>query len=283
MIPQFFKTLVKRSFRLAGLDVRRADLSTHSMDARNSLAEVLQHTKAIGFYPATVIDIGAAYGAFTRQCFELFPEAKKYMLVEPLIEYKPFLEAVARSIRQAEYILAAAAAAEGESVINVHPDFEGSSLYLEVEEGSHVNGVPRTVPAVTLDRLIKNRHVHAPFLVKVDVQGAELDVLRGAEEALRDTEYVLLEVSFFKFFKGGPEVYDVITFMKSRGFVPYDICGLQYRPLDNALSQVDVAFVKEAGMFRKHHHYATPIQRERQNRRFASAMRNLSKEERSNG
>jgi FkbM family methyltransferase len=283
MIPHFFKTLVKQSFRLVGLEVRRAGPSTQDTSARSSLSEVLKHARAIGFRPATVIDVGAAYGTFTRQCFEAFPEAKRFILVEPLIEYEPFLQAVARLVPRAEYVMAVAAAAEGEAVINVHPDYVGSSLYLEVEEGTNVNGVPRTVPAVTLDRLAKNGKEHAPFLLKVDVQGAEMDVLQGAEEMLRQTQFIMLEVSFFKFFKGGPEISDIITFMKSRGFVPYDICGLQYRPLDNALSQVDITFVQEAGIFRQHHYYATPIQRERQNRQFAAVLRNLSKKERSNG
>lgn len=45
--------------------------------------------------------------------------------------------------------------------------------------------------------------------------------------------------------------------MQSRGWVAYDIAGLQYRPLDNALSQVDNAFVKEHGLLRKHQFCAT--------------------------
>jgi hypothetical protein len=63
--------------------------------------------------------------------------------------------------------------------------------------------------------------------------------------------------------------------MKNRGFVAYDISGLQYRPLDNALSQVDIAFVKEDGLFRQRHFYATPEQREAQNRRIHTQMEEL--------
>jgi hypothetical protein len=46
--------------------------------------------------------------------------------------------------------------------------------------------------------------------------------------------------------------------MKDRGFVVYDICGFVQRPLDGALAQVDLAFVKENGHFRKCHDYAAP-------------------------
>jgi hypothetical protein len=63
--------------------------------------------------------------------------------------------------------------------------------------------------------------------------------------------------------------------MKSLGFVANDISELQYRPLDNALSQVDIAFVKERGLFRQRHFYATPEQRETQNRRIRIHMEEL--------
>jgi hypothetical protein len=91
-------------------------------------------------------------------------------------------------------------------------------------------------------------------------------VLAGATETLRAAEYVVLEVSFFEFFRGGPLFHDVLAFMQARGFVAYDIFGFQYRPLDGALSQADVAFVRERGAFRQHHFYATREQREAQDR-----------------
>lgn len=53
-----------------------------------------------------------------------------------------------------------------------------------------------------------------------------------------------------------PEFYDVVTYMKDRHFAVYDVIGGVYRKLDNALSQVDLAFVKEAGVFRQSHAWA---------------------------
>jgi hypothetical protein len=108
--------------------------------------------------------------------------------------------------------------------------------------------------------------LQAPFLLKLDVQGAELDVLRGAEALLQQADYALLEVSFFEFFAGGPQFADVIAFMQARGFAAYDISGLQYRPLDGALSQADISFVRATGMFRQQHFYATREQREQQDK-----------------
>jgi hypothetical protein len=52
-----------------------------------------------------------------------------------------------------------------------------------------------------------------------------------------------------------------MSFMHERGFDPYDLVGHSYRPIDRALAQVDIAFVKRDGPLRSHHSYATPEQR----------------------
>jgi len=277
--PASLKRILTKPLALAGLELRRSHVPAASAcHRRGSLSGLLHHSKDVGLSPATVIDVGAAYGDFTVECHRVFPDAN-YILVEPLEEYRPFLEAVSSSVTKAQYVLAAASAQTGELVINVHPDLVGSSSYLE-DENSNVNGVPRTVPAIALDSLVDDRGAIPPFLLKIDVQGAELDVLSGGESLLQSAEYVLLEVSFFEFFTGGPQFHDVVRFMDSRGFAAYDISDLQYRPLDNALSQVDIAFVKQKGFFREHHQYATPGQREEQNRVFTLRMREVPKAER---
>lgn len=280
MISHLLKRMIKQSFNSLGLEVYRKhekrDISSsqHS-HPRSSRLGVLHHARNMGLSFPTIIDVGAAYGQFTLQCANLFPDAK-YILVEPLEEYIPFLKEVTRSIRNARVVSAAATSQSGEVLINVHPDFTGSSLYLE-DEDSNVNGGPRPVRSIALDSLLQDATNKPPFLLKIDVQGAELDVLLGAEGIVQGAEYILLEVSFFPFFTGGPLFHDVLSFMRSRGFVVYDIFDLQYRPLDNALSQADIVFVKEGGLLRRHHFYATREQRERQSTHFELQRRELVK------
>ena len=72
-----------------------------------------------------------------------------------------------------------------------------------------------------------------------------------------------MEVSFFRFHEHEPDVFEVISYMKERGFVIYDLFEGHNRPIDNALAQRDVLFVKENGRFRNTHHWATPEQRRR--------------------
>lgn len=267
------KTLVKHLMWLLGFEIRRRSMGSHECTGpdRGSIEGSLRQVCNQGFMPETVIDVGAALGTFSLSCHTVFPNAQ-YVLVEPLEEYIPSLRKVTHAIARASYDIAVASTTGGTASLNVHHDLVGSSLFQEMEEGTEVNGVQREVPSVTLDHLVVEKKARPPYLLKIDVQGAELNVLLGGKTTLKGTEYVVLEVSCFEFFQHGPQFGEVVAFMESNGFVPYDIFGLQYRPLDNALSQVDVVFVKKTGRFRKYHYYATPAQRQEQNHKFRSHL-----------
>lgn len=209
--------------------------------------------------PATLIDVGAATG--TPALYENFPDAR-LLMIEPLAENESRLRDLACSLPDGHYIMAAATSTRGEVAINVHPDLDGSSLLRE-GEGSDVDGVLRTVASRTVDEICQTLDCRPPYLVKVDVQGAELEVLRGAEAVLAEAELVILEVVLYDFFDRGARVTEVIDFMAERGFAVYDLMDPGYRPLDGALSQIDVAFARENGVLRRRHVFASPEQRSR--------------------
>ncbi len=257
-----------------GLEIRRKRAEVPAVVARASLRGALRQLSGLGFKPATVIDVGVA--TQTLELYEEFRDAR-LLLIEPLAEFEPFLRKTCASYR-AQYVLAAAGEAPGTATINVHPDKDGSSLLKEVE-GASVDGVPREVPVVTLDQVCAEKGLAGPYLIKVDVQGAELRVLAGAERTLRETEAVILEVTLFGTMIGGPQVYDVAARMKQYGFVAYDMWGHNYRPFDGALCQLDMAFVREQGRFRESHVFATPGQRQQQWRDTEGYLASLSAKE----
>jgi hypothetical protein len=92
--------------------------------------------------------------------------------------------------------------------------------------------------------------------MKLDVQGYELEVLKGGDKILPNTEAVILEVSLLDIHKNVPLLRDVVNFMYDYGFVAYDICSVSARrPLDRALWQTDLLFVKENSKFRQNKSY----------------------------
>jgi FkbM family methyltransferase len=243
----------------AGFDLVRRD--------EGSLARLA----AAGIEPRSVLDVGAALGDWSRACAAVFPAAH-YVLVEPLAEFRPSLDATAAAIRSALIVEAAVGEAVGKRMINVHPDLVGSSLLRE-REGEHVDGTPRPVIVTTVDQLVREHGLEPPFFLKVDVQGAEREVVAGANSTLAAADAVICEVSFFGFYYDGTPFEELIRTMRDSGFVIYDIGNLARRPLDGALSQADVLFVPESSPARREHVYAAPDQRAAQTAEFAAAIR----------
>jgi len=248
------KNAGKKLFQAFGLEIRRK----RPVDTeRASMRGALRQLKSLGFAPHTVIDVGVAYE--TGHLYPEFPDAR-ILLIEPQAEFEPCLQEICRKYK-AEYVLAAAGAEAGTATFNVHVDQLNSSSLLKEVEGASVDGVPREVNVVTIDQVCAEKKLEGPYFIKLDVQGAELQVLSGARKTLEKTEALHLEATFFATMIGGPQVYDLIYQMKGLGFVVYDIGDFLYRPLDNALMQADLVFVREVGRFRESHAFATPEQR----------------------
>jgi len=241
----------KRLALRRGIEVRRV-----GSGVRRTAEEVLAHVKRLGFEPATVIDVGVAYG--TPELYDAFPGAR-FLLVDPLEEYAEAIGHATARLEDAEWVRAAAGPEPGSITINVNRAPALSST-LGHWKGQDDGGTPREVPVVRIDDLVAERSLPAPYLVKVDVEGAELRVLKGATRVLEQTELVLLEVNLFQFLPDQPQLHDVVAFMKERGFVTYDFYGGHVRLLDDALAMVNMAFVREDGVFRHSHDFATEEQ-----------------------
>jgi FkbM family methyltransferase len=220
---------------------------------RQSLAAVLENMKRLGLAPATVVDVGVGYG--TPDLYEAFPGAR-VLLIEPIPDqFGGAIDAIRRR-HGAEQVTAAAGAEPGTTTITVHRAPEMSST-LGAWTGDRADGTRREVDVVRVDDAVRERALPGPYLLKVDVEGAELDVLDGAPEVLAQAELVLLEVRFFEFLPGAAQFHDVVPYMKERGFVAYDVYGGHARLTDGALAQVNLAFVREDGRFRRDQAFAT--------------------------
>jgi FkbM family methyltransferase len=223
---------------------RQANSGVERISMKGGLLQI----RNLNFMPQTVIDVGAALGTF--ELYETFPDAE-HILIEPVIENEPYLDKICQSLKHASYLIAAATEQPGEITLTVSDNLIHSSADFE-PSSSQLGSDTRTIPAITLDQLCAERNLTPPYLLKIDVDGNEVDVLRGATQMLQQTEYVIIEVSLFN------QIHRVIDFMRSQGFVIYDISGLAMRPTDQALWQADMAFVKETGIFRQDKTYIHP-------------------------
>jgi hypothetical protein len=99
------------------------------------------------------------------------------------------------------------------------------------------------VPQTTVDRLLETGVILAPQLVKVDVQGYELEVLLGGTRLWETAKVFFVETSIYRYWDKAPLLADVVAFFAERGFHVYDF-STECRMPRELLSQVDLIFVK---------------------------------------
>ena len=92
--------------------------------------------------------------------------------------------------------------------------------------------------------------IASPAVCKIDVEGAEMMALKGMGTAINSLDAIVIETSFTSLYEGGPEFGEVVQFMSQNGFVFYDYGGVNRRPYDDALHQIDAVFVPKASPLR---------------------------------
>jgi FkbM family methyltransferase len=231
----FLKRLVNTTLGLAGVRLVHRDWGP-----RGFASHLGGLPAAVKARISRIVDIGASDGKWTRECAKVFPGAS-YLLIDPLDENEPALRALCGQNPHYHYWMGALGAKSGQLELHVHGD--QSSAFSSKEYGAII----RTVAMSTLDTLLaENLLGGIPDFIKLDVQGDELAVLAGAEEALKVASLVLIEVSFQRIYDTQPLADEVICFMRDHGYKILDLCSYAQRPLDGALCQADVLFAREA-------------------------------------
>ncbi len=199
---------------------------------------------SLGFTPRTILDIGANYGGWSRIVSTVFKDAQ-FCLIEPQEEMRPFLDNFCARTPDASWVLAGAGAEKGELILTVWDDLQGSAFLSPDVQNLTPYKQQRLIPIVTIDSLVANGTISTPDLIKIDVQGFELDVLRGGIGCLGKTDVFVVETSLFHPLNHRANIYRIIELMEAYGYHIYDFPDLKYRSRDGALGQVDICFIRK--------------------------------------
>ena len=195
--------------------------------------------KRRGFDPKVAVDVGAYCGEWTIAFRHLFPETR-VLMVEPQQSQGDRLRALTHIHNGVEFapVLLGAAAVTG---VPFYQAETGSSV---LRDPGNSSARLTEMPMTTLDIVTRASDFERADFLKLDVQGYELEVLKGAGHLLQSVEAVLMEVNLIAVYQAAPLVHEAVAYMAAHGFHVYDVCTFFRRPYDNALWQMDTMFVR---------------------------------------
>ena len=242
MIKRIFKAGLNGMMRPLGLEIRRWRRSTHYR-----YAECLRLAMN-GVARPLAIDIGAHEGESASAIRREFPKAR-------VLSIEPSPHTFARLQTQAsqdgfECFNLALGEAEGTLDFNCYEKSQCNSL-LPPDPARHAVLAalrePATVvrvPVTTLDRFMQDRGLEGAEVhyLKMDVQGFENRVLRGAQETLAKTRHIMIEVSFCRAYAEGCLVDEVCQLIRGQGFKLVTTVGYMMAEDEDELLSTDFFF-----------------------------------------
>lgn len=181
---------------------------------------------------ASILDVGVLEG--TGELMRAFPD-KHHVLFEPLSEYA---DTITRSYASAKIPFTLVTAAVSDTSGDVYLQARRQSG--DVVSTSSVVDAPgdddmRIVPGITLDGYLMSSPVASPYLLKIDVDGNEMRILKGATKTLLNSSIIMIETP-----RGA--IGERIGFIENNGFDLFDIVSQCY--YDDSFWQCDAIFVR---------------------------------------
>ena len=200
-----------------------------ALSHRNALTRV----KARGVDVATVIDLGAARGEWSKMARTVWPAARCH-----LVEANHFWE---RELHQLagdpaySYVIAAAGPTKGEGQFQFSEDPFGGTGAVQGD----ANAV--RVPQVTVDSECGERNLKPPYLLKFDTHGFEREIIKGATETLKSTSLIVIEA--YNFGPRQKRFPAMLELLEDLGFRCIDIGEPLFRQYDRSFWQMDFFLV----------------------------------------
>lgn len=215
------KNLMKKARKLASVMLVR---SWRNAFIRHRVAASIEHRRILANLGnfRTVVDIGANRGQFALAARDAFPDANIFSF-EPLKGPAQVFSRVFKDDPRVSLFNAAIGPKSGEALIHVSARDDSSSLLPISENQTQLFSGTQEVATdrVKIDRLgnlIEAFQVVEPALLKLDVQGYELEALKGAESLIHLFSFVYAECSFVELYKGQDFADEVIRWLAAREF-----------------------------------------------------------------
>lgn len=241
LIMDDFFSIARTLNTARGIEVNLRRLLTEAVKTGASHYSVLSRLKNSGFMPKGILDIGACLGQWTHVALTVFPDTPTVMVdgnPEVASKLAADKERFGHNVRCETAVLGK----KRDAPVKYYISGTGSSLFPErAEYGQKSKFI--NVETITLDELLEKYKNEEFSLIKIDTQGAEIEILEGFS-GLEKAEAVILEGSIIEYNVGTPMFSDIVLYMNGRGFVIHDLFDFK-RGGNGMLTQVDMLFIRK--------------------------------------
>lgn len=217
---------------------------------QSGVAAGVEHTRVLQRLQgiATIVDVGANRGQFSLVARSVYPDARIFAF-EPLAGAVKVWRRVFADDNAAILTNAALGPIDGQAEIHISARDDSSSLLAitskqsEIFPGTEEAGIEQ-IEICRLAHVLSRADLKGPALLKIDVQGFEIQVLEGCEDLLTEFSWVYVECSFIELYKDQSLAGDVICWLRARGF---DIAGAYNTYVDDCgrAIQADLLFCRQ--------------------------------------
>jgi FkbM family methyltransferase len=217
--------------------------TSHFIRERQNKLNSLLNLKKVGFDPSLVIDVGAQIG--TPELYQAFPNSH-HIFIEPVAECLPALNEIAKSLCKCTIFNCAISNVNQEMDLSLSDTRQYSSI------DTKIGAETRTIKVRTVDSIYEEVGKHDSILLKIDVDGIELNVLQGSKSLFREECVIIIEATVGD---KTPRFNTLVEYLSAYGYKVFDIVDPLYRPRDWHLWQVDLVFVNQKSSLWNNHDF----------------------------
>ncbi|MFL1012248.1 FkbM family methyltransferase [Flavisericum labens] len=260
-MKKLFKNIIKKTVNNLGYEISKTEAFNKAIINKNvkintfSKKNLLDNFFSIlinqNYHPETIYDIGANKGTWTSECLKYFPNAS-YYLFEPQIDLKDDINALLKDYKNVHLFSVGLGEVNDVFKFTIH-DRDDSCSYSFSEEEAKTRGFKQIeLPIVRLDSFAKDNKLKLPNILKIDAEGLDLKVLKGAEGVLQDVEIIMVEVAIVNH-RMENTALNILNYLNGKGFKLFEITDIN-RPFENkVLWLCEFVFIKKEGVLDKNY------------------------------
>jgi len=189
----------------------------------------------------TLFDIGSNKGQFILLIEKIFDIDKNIYSFEPIKEIFEKQKIFFSNKKNIFFFNFALGEKSSRKTLNITKRKDSSSFFEvndNIKNTDYLVDEKREIEIKSLDEIMENRNLIKPILAKIDVQGYELDVLKGSKNLLKKIKYIIIEVSENEIYAGQALANKIVKYLNDMNFKPiketkiYKISGTEFKQKD---------------------------------------------------